>query len=123
MGVRVTHYVVVGIVLDDKSQIKIFNKCVEDNFEFFEEYDDNAYQKDISTTPSGIHVIVDGMNGKYIVIGKILDKGLEDGLVRCNINPPNVDVMVEKSKIDKVLEKVGIDSNLVVEYITFAHWH
>ena len=76
MGVAATHYIVIGVALTDKVQINEFFSLTEKHFEFFDNYNDNAYKDQITPTPSGVHIIADGMSGKYVVVGKIIYKSL-----------------------------------------------
>lgn len=80
MGVAATHYVMLGVAITDKAQVKEFFHISEEHFEFMEGYDDNAYEENVTSSESGIHVIVDGMSGNYVVVGKILAKAIDNGL-------------------------------------------
>ena len=83
MGVATTHYVVLGVAITEEAQIKEFIHSSEEHLEFMDGYYDNGYREEITPNESGIHVIVDGMSGKYIVVGKILAKGW--GLLNKNL--------------------------------------
>jgi hypothetical protein len=131
MGVAKTHYVVYGVVLTEKEDIEKFRDWNEKYLEFFDEYNDNGYRSEITETPSGLNIIADGMNGKYLVIGKILDKALdEDGLslnvLSVSLNSTDVlflTQMLEKG-LSKIDEKLGTDlMNHSFRYIAFTHWH
>jgi hypothetical protein len=122
MGVAATHYVVLGVVITDEAQVKEFFRTNEDHLDFMDGYDDNAYKNEITPNESGIHVIVDGMSGKYVVVGKILAKGswLEFTKVS-DIASQYRKFYQEVLKLDQVLgTKFG---GLDAEVIVFAHWH
>lgn len=126
MGVAATHYVVLGVALKDKKKVKEFFAISEKFLDFTEKYDDNGYKDKPTPTESGIHMIVDGMCGKYIVIGKILSKGIEEGLpftqMTLDDNERDMgDIYPELRKIDRAL---GTDFNeLPLQYLAFTHWH
>lgn len=126
MGVAATHYVVLGVALTNKAQIKKFFRISEEHLDFCDKYDDNGYKDKPTPTESGIHMIVDGMSSNYIVVGKILSKGLEEGMpftqLTLDDNERDMgDIFPELRKIDRAL---GTDfSDLPLQYIAFTHWH
>jgi hypothetical protein len=127
MGVAATHYVVLGVALKNKAQVKKFFGISEKFLDFTDKYNDNGYKDKPTKTDSGIHMIVDGMCGEYIVIGKILSKGVDDGLPFTQMPTELIalgeatKIMEEISKIDNVMETTF--SELPLEYIAFTHWH
>jgi hypothetical protein len=124
MGVAATHYVVLGVAITDEAQVKEFFRINEEHLEFMDGYDDNGYREEITPSESGIHVIVDGMNGKYIVVGKILAKGIEGGLDLTEVSDIGKQYRKfypEVLKLDQVLgTKFG---GLDAKVIAFTHWH
>lgn len=124
MGVDATHYVVLGVAITDEAQVEEFFRINEKHLEFMDGYDDNGYREEITPNESGIHVIMDGMNGKYVVVGKILTKGIEGGLEFTevsNIGKQYKKFYQEVLKLDQVLgTKFG---RLDVKVIAFTHWH
>jgi len=124
MGVAATHYVVLGVAITDEAQVKEFFRINEDHLDFMDGYDDNDYKDEITPNESGIHVIVDGMSGKYVVVGKILAKGIEGGLELTKVSDiarQYRNFYQEVLKLDQVLgTKFG---GLDAEVIVFTHWH
>lgn len=129
MGVAATHYVVLGVALKDKKKVKEFFALEEPHRDFIEKYDDNGYKDKPTKTDSGIHMIVDGMCGEYVVVGKILSKGLEEGMPFTQM--PSVDAVERaQDRLDVFREILRIDealgtnfSELPLQYIAFTHWH
>ena len=75
MGVERTHY----IMLAAKFPFDIIDPdhLMDDgNFEKYEVYEDDGYQEEV-TEHHGLTMVSDGMNGKYIFIGKVIEKGLD----------------------------------------------
>lgn len=124
MGVAATHYVVLGVAITDKAQVKEFFRINEEHFEFMEGYDDNAYEENVTPSESGIHVIVDGMSGNYVVVGKILAKAIDNGLdiiEVADISTQYRKFYPEVLKLDRELGTKfgGLDAKVIV----FTHWH
>ena len=124
MGVASTHYVVLGVAITDEVQVKEFFRMTEEQFALMDGYDDNGYKEEISPTESGIHVIQDGMNGQYVVVGKILAKGVHSGLDLIEVSKINKQykkIYPEILKLDRALgTKFGL---LEAKVIVFTHWH
>lgn len=121
MGVHATHYVVLGVVIN-KEKFKDFRKLEEENYEFFEQFDDNSYEEKITSGPNNINIIVDGMSGEYIVIGKIIAKGL-DGLPFTTLDIDQKVVYETGKAIYELFEKFNYFEWVDVKYIAFTHWH
>lgn len=133
MGVAATHYVVLGVALKDKKKVKAFFAISEKFLDFTEQYDDNGYKDTPTPTESGIHMIVDGMCGEYIVVGKILSKGIEEGMPFTQM--PGHDLAIDAvervqerldvfREIRKIDEAMGTDfCKLPTQYLAFTHWH
>jgi hypothetical protein len=127
MGVAATHYVVLGVVLKDEKKVKAFFGKEEKFLDFTDKYDDNGYKDEPTPTESGIHMIVDGMCGKYIVIGKILSKGVDDGLPFTQM-PTELIALGEATRIMEEIYKIDVVmktkfSELPLQYLAFTHWH
>lgn len=70
MSVQVNTYVMYGVVLNYEEVKAHVGKGF---YELFEPYIDNAFKPE--TNPKdGITVLFDGMNGKYIAIGQVVEK-------------------------------------------------
>ena len=120
MSVNATHYVVFGVVITDEIQVNDFFKIEESHLDFMEDYHDNPYDPKIIPNKSGINVIADGMNGEYVVVGKILAKS-NTGLELIELNPEILDIKDNYLELDETL---GTNfRNLNFKYIVFTHWH
>ena len=78
MSVQVNQYLIIGVKKDfnwSKEWEKETGKDFYDTFEGF--MDDSAFKKEINHK-DGIFCLYDGMNGKYIIIGRVLAKGCDD---------------------------------------------
>lgn len=121
MGVSCTHYVVLGVAITDKDKVKEFFSLEENHDDFLEQYRDNSCDKSITTNSSGIHFIVDGMGGEYVVLGKILQKNHEEGLKFTEVSIVND---LKNSEILNIDKKLGTDfSSLEAKIFAFTHWH
>ena len=132
MGVSCTHYVVHGVVMKSKPAMKKFWDAYEqtkDLMEFIDSYDDNAYRDKITKTKSGIHIVADGMCCKYVVVGKIMAKGRDEG-IKLTQFPASGNLLVifashhVAKEIIKIDERLGTSfSKLPISLIAFTHWH
>lgn len=126
MGVAATHYVVLGVAITDKAQVKEFFRISEEQLplDFMDGYDDNGYKEEITPSKSGIHVISDGMNGKYVVVGKILAKGIEGGLDFTEVSDISKQYRKFYSEVLKLDQMLGTKfGGLDAKVIAFTHWH
>jgi hypothetical protein len=119
-----THYVVLGVSITDREEVKKFFSINEEFYKFLDGYKDNSYQEKITDSESGIHVISDGMSGKYVVVGKILAKGIESGLPFTEVDEI-AEQYCEFYKHVRVLDRVlGTKfGTLSAKIIAFTHWH
>lgn len=129
MGVSATHYIVLGVALTDKEQVKEFFKISDEQYEYLDEYHDNAYSDKITPNSSGIHIIEDGMSGKYVVVGKILQRSDYGFNLNETSTLPVSGLISEESKevyskileVDRILNtKFG---SLDLKYLIFTHFH
>lgn len=114
MGTSVTHYVLLGAKFNYK---EIKNNPNFDNWCEADDLDDNPYQ---NTFKDGIVIIVDGMNGEYVFIGKVLAKATERGgglpITKCDISD------VDKQDVqDYIRGRCGL--TVRAELWVFSHWH
>ncbi len=105
MGTHYRHYVMVGAVITKKHHNHTLRKLMNDDVKYnnkFIQFDDNAYEDEISKTKSGLHFLVDGFNGEYAVFGRIIAKA-------------NDFTGFDMTEIDSFfhISRSGIDSNLV----------
>lgn len=127
MGVATTHYIMFGVAIRDKAEVKQFFQSTEDKYAFLDQYDDNGYKEEITPTASGLHIITDGMNGEYVVVGKIIQKGLQ-GIEFTELPNDEIPRMIVEQNLFKQL--VELDQQLGTtfaakefQYIVFTHWH
>lgn len=108
MSVHSYHYVVVGVKLDYRAEKKRLSP------EAFEE----LYYEDSSK--KGFDVILDGMSGEYIVVGKVLsqsDEYSENNFKELKLK----DLAKVKEQVKKALAKAGLGDQEPV-LATFTHW-
>lgn len=90
MGVDVTYYTVVGIMIDDSNK-ELKEKLVD---AFWKYRDDN----NDDDTFENITVIYDGMSDRYVVVGKVLMSMDEYEGGFCNINLDELPDTISKTK-------------------------
>jgi len=118
-----THYIGYGISLSQQQTNDFFKQNSEIVEKIYDDYDDNPYKEEVTKTKSGLTIVVDGMNGKYVFFGKIVQKALDhDGLdftVFEEIDEKDkAEVVKEASKaFDFIITKSDI------KHIVFTHWH
>ena len=132
MGSEVVHYVVLGVSINDKAEVKKFFGLTEGQYELMDAYHDNTYQEGITPTASGIHIISDGMNGDYVVVGKILQKAIYNGLKLMEIptsHQDGTDEFIQQYRdiypeIEKLDQGLGTKfGGMYAKVIVFSHWH
>jgi hypothetical protein len=107
MSVQTNQYLFYGVMKPFeyvKQWEKDNNKDFYDTFEGF--MDDSAFKKTV-THNDGIFCLFDGMNGKYIIIGRVLEKGSDDEPFIANGKPMSFDTFpeVEHFAIFESIEK------------------
>jgi hypothetical protein len=70
MSVQQKQYLIIGIILP----YSYFDNMTEDVYEFLEEYMISNYDKTINHK-NGLACLFDGMSGKYIILGRIIQSG------------------------------------------------
>lgn len=118
-----THYIGYGISLSQQQVDDFFKQDSDVVEKIYDDYDDNPYKEKVTKTKSGLTIVVDGMNGKYIFFGKIIQKALDhDGLDFCvfeEIDEKDKEEVVEEAS--KIFNFVLTKSD--VKNIVFTHWH
>jgi len=66
MSIQKNQYVIYGVKLP-------YNHFSEEEHEALDKYIDSAFKID-DINPGGVHVLADGMNGKYVILGRCLKK-------------------------------------------------
>ena len=129
MSTDATQYVVLGVAITYKEEVKKFFSVVEEHYKFIDGFRDSGYNEEITPTESGIHIISDGMSGKYVVVGKIIAKGIERGLPFTEISTRDITNEYRKghsfySEVLKVDQALGTNfGDLDANIIAFTHWH
>lgn len=119
-----THYIGYGISISDETRIKeFFNQDSDIVEKLYDDYEDNSYKEEITPTKSGLTLIVDGMNGKYIFFGKIQQKALFysglDYVVFEDLNINQKNEVIKESK--KIFNFEVFKSD--IKNVVFTHWH
>ena len=80
MSVQINQYIMLGVRFDwDEFYgqcVKQFQVVEDDVYDSVEKYRDSAY--DGIVEHNGLSVIDDGMNCDYVIVGKVIEKTLED---------------------------------------------
>lgn len=112
MSTQTNTYAIIGAMLP-------YDLVGGDNYDKFEPYFDNAFE--------GIHhhdglcILGDGMNGEYAVVGKVLAKSDENGLLErpAVFDPiPNDEIQGLKEKIEALFPNQPIE----IRAIALTHW-
>jgi hypothetical protein len=110
MGVEATHYIIQGV--------KIPYISGEDQYAVYEDYMESVSPFKETFNSKEIQVIFDGMNGKYILIGYILAKGIEGKGI------PLTRLKIRNKKLVAALLNDEFDSKILPEEIrVFALTH
>lgn len=118
MSIQTNQYLIYGINVPVKwiEQWKKKNKD-KDWYETFESFmDDSAFTKKVKHK-DGIFCLYDGMSGKFLIIGKVLDKS-EDGELLADHGPMSFDERSESEKkeiADSIQRNFGISGEI-------KHW-
>ncbi len=113
MSVSRTDYVMLGIKYNNSEQ---FWKSVKqhdfmDKDEFFDDCYDDRFE--------GITIVEDGMNGEYVVVGKVLAQGEDGEGIQMT---PCLKMRSDEYVLQKALDKAfGISGN--IQIWAFTHWH
>lgn len=107
MGVQTNQYLIYGIKTDPKF-IREWEKTNGKDFydEFDEFMDDSAFNRKIGQK-DGIFCLYDGMSGRYLIIGRVYQKGSDDDPFVGDSEPFCFDEPSEsdKSKISESIER------------------
>lgn len=111
MSVQVNTYVMVGAMLP-------FDAC-KDRDEELEPYEDSAFEG--IKHHDGLCIVADGMNGKYVAVGRVIAKsddsqGLDD-VTKLPLRPPH-DAEELREKIAKLFPGWANDLSVMV----FSHY-
>ena len=132
MSVITTHYIVLGVAITDKIEVKKFFEQNDGDNDLEEPFHDNGYNDEITPTVSGIHIIVDGMCGKYVVIGKILYKS-QHGFDLSETMGLDVikDFKSYHEEVGRIIEQISKVKNIFniefdpnnLKHLIFTQWH
>lgn len=125
MSTNCTTYVIDGHLIDDKENVReLFAAWETDASGFMGRYVDNPYQEEIKKTDSGVHVVADGMNGDYIVIGVILSKTNNQTVPVRSLAPSHKNGSKAIRECLKMEKALGVVMNVGEHGLIFlTHWH
>lgn len=111
MSVQANQYLIYGAKLDYKKY-----GDTDDGYARFEKYRDSAFRTD-DLNPNGLHCLFDGMNGRYIIIGRCLKKSEEGGTISDTIIEP---INTELAEMTRLLVKaeLGIEEPMALHLVT-----
>lgn len=120
MGSTMTHYAMIGIVLDE-GEYEDLNSRVE--YDDLKDYYDNGYEARVSFADDGFTIIADGMNGEYLVFGEVIMKNLEHDGLKLTVFP-KIKSKLRKKILDRAEAVLGFrfDKSRVVR-VAFTDWH
>ena len=107
MSVQINQYLIFGVKKEfdwPKEWEKETGKGFYDTFDDF--MDDSAFKKDIHHK-DGIFCLYDRMNGKYTIIGRVIEKGSDDepfvadGKPMCFTNPTALEYELISNSIER----------------------
>ena len=110
MSVQSNQYLIYGVELD----YEIWGKP-EGAYEMFEKYIDSAFDNEIN--PNGLHCLFDGMNGKYVILGRCIKKSKNGDTIPNTV----IDIVdAELSELTRLLIKaeLGLDEPMKLHLIT-----
>ena len=117
MSVYQTHYAVLGMKFSIKKLQKEL-ECEDIYQSLFKSYEDDGHTEKVHSK-NGLTSIFDGMNGDYVIIGKVLAKGTwETGL-------PMTKISYSEDKKAVIAKAITRNFNLTgkVELYVFTHFH
>ncbi len=121
MGVNVNQYLIYGVKKSCQWE-KEWEQQHEKNFyDTFEEFmDGSAFNKKICNK-DGIFCLIDGMDGRYMFIGRVLDKGSDEDPMVAD-NKPRLLVPPDENDIadirDSIKRNFGLDEELGLWLVT-----
>lgn len=111
MSVQINQYLIYGAILSYEEYGKS-----DGGYERFEKYTDSAFKAD-DMNPGGLHCLFDGMNGKYIVIGRCLKKSVDGQFLESMEIEPISHDLAEMTRL-LVKSELGIDEPMALHLIT-----
>ncbi len=118
MSVQTNQYLMYGVCKPFEFKKEWEKENGKDFYDTFESFmDDNAFNKKINHK-DGIFCLYDGMNGKYIIIGRVLEKGSDDEPFVANGKPTS---FTEPSELEKEFISNSIERNFGIKE-EMKHW-
>ena len=111
MSVQSNQYLIYGAKLDYKTYGK-----PEGAYGRFEKHLDSAFQVD-DLNPGGLHCLFDGMDGKYVVIGRCIKKSAEGETIGDMVIEPVNKELAEMTRL-LVKAELGIEEPMALHLIT-----
>ena len=106
MGTERVDYIILGMKFDYKTFMVIHEG---DNFD---EWEDNPYREEITTNDRHI-VLIDGMNGQYVIAGLIIAKSIDSGFDPISLIATNEQIVSVSN---------WLTSNLGINQLDIKHW-
>lgn len=107
MGIRRDDFAIIGVRFD-------FGLISGDRH--FDELCDQYYWKDAS--PGDFVIVADGMDGKYVVAGILIEHADENGFSLLELDPSDAVVETVERRVQEIL-----GYQMPVQAIVFSHWH
>lgn len=108
MSVQANQYLIYGAKIP-------FSYYTEEMEAVLEQFQDSAFNQEMNI--NGLHCLVDGMSGEYIIIGRCLKKSAEGETISSTVIEP-VSKEFEQLTREHVREKTGIDETMALHLIT-----
>lgn len=121
MSVQIHQYLIYGI----KTNTKFIHEWEEKNGkDFHDEFDDfmhdSAFKREI-VEKDGIFCLYDGMSGRYLIIGKVYQKGTDDEPFIADDEPYSFDEPSESEKqkiADSIERNFGLKGDMKMWLVT-----
>lgn len=118
MSVQTNQYLIYGICKSGEWIKEWENETGKNFYDTFESFmDDSAFDKKINHK-DGIFCLFDAMNGKYIIIGRVLDKGSDDYPFIADGTPMS---FTDPSEMEKEFISNSIERNFGIKG-EMKHW-
>ena len=118
MSVQINQYLIFGVNKPYSFKAEWEKENGKDFYDTFESFmSDNAFDKKIHHK-DGIFCLFDGMNGEYIIIGRVLEKGSDEEPFVADGEPIS---FTEPTELEKELISNSIERNFGIKE-ELKHW-
>jgi len=119
MSVQTNQYLIYGVSLPYTFSKEWEKQTGKDFYETFEDFmDDSAFSRQVNHK-DGIFCLFDGMSGRYIVIGRVIEKGDDDDPFIAVGEPLSFDSMCNG---DQQAVKESIERNFGIQEAELKYW-